>query len=221
MRQAPFRMLSIICMLLLARVTYAEPFAIARLKYGGGGDWYSNPTSLPNLLEHLKDTTGINVATSPVVVEPESDELFEYPMIYATGHGNIRFEPREQDKLRHYLTNGGFFWVDDNYGMDETLRPELERLFPEKELVEVPFNHPIYQGVRDFPQGLPKIHRHDGGPPKGLGLFHEGRLVLFYTHNTDIGDGMESPSVHNNPPEKRRAALDMGANIVLFALTQR
>lgn len=194
---------------------------IARLKYGGGGDWYANPTSLPRLLDTLRRETPVQVSSEEGVVEPGSPRLFEYPLIYATGHGVIRFSEAERENLRTYLRNGGFFWADDNYGMDESFRIEMQALFPDSPLVELPLDHPIYHAKRRFPEGLPKIHRHKGGPPEGLGIFLEGRLAVFYSYNTDIGDGMEDPSVHGNPLELCKAALDMGMNVVLFALTQQ
>ena len=194
-------------------------WTIARLKYDGGGDWYSDPSSLPNLLVFISEHTTIRVAEREARVSVMDEALFNYPYLYLTGHGNIRFSEEEAARLRHYLISGGFLHADDNYGMDASFRREMKRVFPDKELVELPFTHPIYRAHFDFPAGLPKIHEHDGKPPQGLGLFHEGRLIVFYTYETDLGDGWEDPEVHNDPPEKRRRALEMGTNIVVYALT--
>lgn len=193
---------------------------IARVQYQGGGDWYSDEESLVELLAFARQHTLLDVGEEEATVELSSDELFQYPYLYLTGHGNVTFSATEVDRLRRYLTNGGFLHIDDNYGLDEHIRPELQKVFPEKKLVEVPFDHPIYHTRYDFPNGLPKIHEHDGEAPKGYGLFDEsGRLMVFYTHETDLGDGWEPASVHDNPPEKRRAALRMGVNILTYAMT--
>lgn len=194
-------------------------FAVARLHYPGGGDWYSDPSSLPNVIAFLNSEAGLNVNPDEVRVKPQDPKLFLYPYLYMTGHGNVRFTPEDIQTLRTYLTTGGFLHADDNYGMNESFRREMRRIFPEKEWVELPFDHPIYHMKYDFPNGLPKIHEHDGKPAQGLGLFHEGRLVVFYTYETDLGDGWEDTDVHNDPPEKHQAALKMGTNIVLYALT--
>ncbi len=195
-------------------------FSIARLKYGGGGDWYSNPSSLPNLLAALKERTGVAVEVDREGrVEILSEKLFDYPMLYMNGHGTVNFTHAEEERLRRYLASGGFLWADDNYGMDKSFRREMASVFPESPLVELPFTHDIYHMLYDFPNGLPKIHEHDGGPPQGLGILHEGRLVVFYTFNTDIGDGLEDPGVHGDPPDKREAAMKTAVNIVLYAMT--
>ncbi len=194
-------------------------FTIAQLQYGGGGDWYANPSSLPNLLEFMRRTTNIDVATEAARVQILDNDLFSYPFLYMTGHGNIRFTDEEVSRMRLYLTSGGFLHADDNYGMDRSFRREIERVFPDKELVELPFDHPLYHCWFDFPRGLPKIHEHDGKPAQGFGIFHEGRLVVFYTYECDLGDGWEDRSVHNDPEEKRQAALRMGTNIVVYSLT--
>lgn len=191
---------------------------IARLKYGGGGDWYANPSSLPNLLRFIREETGLPVSDRPPTVEITSPELFNYPYLYLTGHGNIRFTEYELDRLRTYLVKGGFLHADDNFGLDESFRQEVARLFPEARLVELSFAHPVYHVYFDFPLGLPKIHEHHGGPPHGYGITIDGRLVLFYSFNTDLGDGWEDPEVHEDPPEKRQAALEMGTNLFLYAL---
>jgi hypothetical protein len=195
-------------------------FSIARLKYGGGGDWYSNPSSLPNLLRELKSRTGVAVEVEKEGrVEILAEELFDYPMLYMNGHGTVKFSTAEAERLRRYLSSGGFLWADDNYGMDKSFRGEIAKVFPESPLVELPFSHELYNMFYEFPNGLPKIHEHDGGPPQGLGIFHEGRLVVYYTYNTDIGDGLEDPGVHGDPGDKREAAIRTAVNIVLYAMT--
>jgi hypothetical protein len=195
------------------------PFTIARVIYDGGGDWYSDPSSLPNLLRVIRDRTGTPVSDKEVRIRLTSKDLYNYPYLYLTGHGNIRFSQEEIQRLREYLMSGGFLHADDNFGMDESFRREIERVFPGKELVEVPFDHPIYHIFYDFREGLPKIHEHHGGPPHGYGIFYGERMVLFYSFNTDLGDGWEDPGVHEDPPEKREAALKMGVNIFLYAVT--
>lgn len=195
-------------------------FVIARLKYGGGGDWYSNPSSLPNLLQFIGEHTYVKVHNDEVRVGIMDKDFFNYPYLYMNGHGNVRFTDEEVLRLRQHLQSGGFLHADDNYGMDQSFRREIKRVFPDNELVELPFSHPIYHQLYDFPNGLPKIHEHDGKPPQGLGIFYQGRLVVFYTYECDLGDGWEDPEVHNDPPEKREAALKMGTNIVLYYLSQ-
>lgn len=199
-------------------VKESSTFTIARVKYGGGGDWYSDPSSLPNLLEFIGENTDLKTAKKEVAVSIMDEALFSYPYLYMTGHGNIKFTDKEVKRLRTYLTTGGFLHADDNYGMDKSFRREMKRVFPDKDLVELPFDHGIYNIHFNFPNGLPKIHEHDGKPPQGLGIFHKGRLVIFYTYETDLGDGWEDPEVHKDPEEKRLAALKMGTNIVLWAL---
>lgn len=194
-------------------------FTVARLRYSGGGDWYSDPSSLPNLLAFLNEHTRVSAADEEARLAIGDKELFSYPYLYLTGHGNISFSDEEARRLRQYLEHGGFLHADDCYGMDAAFRREMKKVFPDKELVELPFSHGIYHSQFDFPNGLPKIHEHDGGPPHGYGIFHEGRLVVFYTFNTDLGDGWEDATVHNDPQEKRTQALRMGANIVVWALT--
>jgi hypothetical protein len=194
-------------------------FQIARLKYRGGGDWYSDPTSLPNLLKRVEEVLGIETARDEVRLSIMDEALFSHPFTYMTGHGKVKFSEEEAARLRHYLASGGFLWVDDNYGMDEYFRREIRKVFPEEELVELPFDHPIYHIVYGFPAGLPKIHEHHGGPPHGYGIFCGGRLVIFYSYNTDIGDGLEDFEVHRDPPEKREAAMRMAVNVVTYALT--
>ena len=195
-----------------------EYFTIARIKYGGGGDWYNDPSILPNLLQFLRDNTTVEVRTEEEQVSPGDDQLYSCPLLFLTGHGRIFFSQSEAERLRSYLANGGFLYADDDYGMDEHFRREMKKVFPDKEMVELPFSHPIYHVLYDFPNGLPKIHEHDGGPPKGFGYFHDGRLVVFYSFNTNISDGWADADVHGDPPNVREAALKMGANIVLHAL---
>lgn len=214
--------LIILLALLCAAALVAETpeLTIARLKYGGGGDWYSNPGSLENLMQYIEEHTGLNMADKQAVVEAGSAELFNYSYLYMNGHGNIFFEEHELRRLRHYLKNGGFLHADDNYGMDASFRREMKKIFPDKEWVELPFDHPVYHEVFSFPQGLPKVHEHDNKPPQGLGLFHHGRLIVFYTYECDLGDGWEDISVHNDPPEIHEAALKMGTNIFIYHLNQ-
>lgn len=206
----------------LAGTVSAQPppeVTIARVKYGGGGDWYSGEESLPNLLRFVREHTLLDVAPREEVAELTSDKLFQYPYLYLNGHGNVVFTEREAERLRRYLTGGGFLHVNDDYGLDEAIRREMKKVFPEQDFVEVPLDHPIYHIHFSFPDGLPKIHEHDGKPAEGLGLFHEGRLVVFYSYESDIGDGWEPEEVHNDPPEKRLAALRMGTNLLVYAMT--
>lgn len=196
-------------------------FTIGRLRYNGGGDWYANPSSLPNLLRFLGENTRLNTAPGPRTVRLRDGSVFQTPIVYMTGHGKVRFDEREREVLRRYLLGGGFLFADDNYGLDVHFRREIKKVFPKRKLVELPVNHPIYREPFSFPDGLPKIHEHDGGPPHGYGLFDDnGRMMVFYSFNTDLGDGWEDPQVHNNPPEKRQAALRMGVNILLYAIGQ-
>jgi hypothetical protein len=200
---------------------YAQPsFKIAKLKYNGGGDWYANKTSLPNLIRFCNQNLKTNINPEEDIVEVGSPELFSYPFVHMTGHGNVVFSPDEAQNMRAYLIGGGFLHVDDNYGLDKFIRTELKKIFPELELIEIPFTHPIYHQKFSFPKGLPKVHEHDNKPPKGYGLFYEGRLVCYYTYETDLGNGWEDQSVYNDPEELRQKALQMGANIISFATTQ-
>ena len=191
---------------------------IARLQYEGGGDWYANPSSLPNLLRAISERTALKVADRERVVTLASDQLWSEPYLYMTGHGNVRFSDADLERLRTWLNQGGFLHVDDNYGMDQSIRRELARLFPDLELVDVPVDHPIYHLVYDFPRGIPKVHEHDGKPAQGLGLFIDGRLAVYYTYETDLGDGWEDPEVHDDPPAKREEALRMGVNLYAYAV---
>ncbi len=190
---------------------------IAVLKYGGGGDWYSNPTSLPNLATFCNQQINTAISEKTQTVTPGSIDLFDYPFVHMTGHGNVFFTPEEAENLRNYLISGGFLHIDDNYGIDEYLRKELVKIFPNKELKELPANHPIFSSQFNFPEGLPKIHEHDGKRPQAFGIEYEGRLVLLYTLESDLGDGWENPEIHNDPQEIRLKALRMGANIIKYA----
>ena len=196
----------------------AHTFQVAAVKYGGGGDWYQAQTPLPNLLRYVRENTLIDVAPEPEVVELTSDKLFAHPFLFMSGHGTVVFSDEEARRLRRYLENGGFLYVDDDYGIDEYIRREMKKVFPEKDFVEVPFDHEIFHTQYDFPGGLPKTHEHDAKPPQGFGIFHDGRLVVFYSYESNISDGWESPDVHNTPPHKREDALRMGTNILAYAL---
>ena len=210
------RIKRLILLLLLCSSTISAQ-EIAVLKYGGGGDWYSNPTALPNLIQFCNEQVNTSISAKPQSVTPGSVDIFQFPWIHMTGHGNVFFSSEEAENLRNYLLSGGFLHIDDNYGMDQYLRKELVKIFPNKELKELPGNHPIFSYEFDFPQGLPKIHEHDSSRPQAFGFFDEGRLVLLYTFESDLGDGWESPEIHNDPAEVRLKALRMGANIVKYA----
>ncbi|MEK6479915.1 DUF4159 domain-containing protein [Catalinimonas sp. 4WD22] len=193
---------------------------IAKLKYNGGGDWYANKTALPNLIKFCNESINTQLALEEEVVEVGSPELFLYPYIYMTGHGNVVFSDEEAENLRKYLISGGFLHIDDNYGLDEFVRIEMKKVFPELEFVELPEDHDIYNQKFNFPKGLPKIHEHDAKASQGFGLIYEGRLVCFYTYESDLGNGWEDQRIHNDPEEVRQQALRMGANIIAFAFTQ-
>ena len=198
----------------------SRDFGIARLKYGGGGDWYEDRTSLHNLLAAMRERGVAPVAAGEeAVVEPGGAALFQYPFVFACGHGNMKFTPLEVANLRRYLTTGGFLWVDDDFGIDPSFRREMKRVLPDSPIVELPFSHPIFHELYEFPRGLPKIHEHDGGPARGFGIVHDGKLVVFYSFDCDLGDGLEDEEVHHDPPEKREAALRMALNLVHYALT--
>lgn len=205
--------------IILLNIQYAisQNYQIAVLKYSGGGDWYANlETSLPNLIDFSNKNLGTTINREQALVEVGSPLLFDYPFIHMTGHGNVVFSSQESENLRNYLIGGGFLHIDDNYGMDQFIRRELKKVFPECELVEIPFDHPIYHQKFDFNRGLPKIHEHDDLDPKGFGILYEGRLVLFYTYESDLGDGWEDEEVHNDNLTKRTAALEMGSNIISY-----
>jgi len=190
---------------------------IARLKYDGGGDWYNDPDIIPNLAQELNTRTTLKVNPQQTTISLDDENLFDYPFIFMTGHGNIDFSDYEVKKLREYLIKGGFLYVDDDYGMDKYFKREIKKVFPGLELEELPFSHPIYNCFYDFPHGIPKIHKHDGKPPKGYGIFYEGRLVVLYTYETNISDGWTE--AHDDPPEKREEAFKMGINIIIYAMT--
>ncbi len=190
---------------------------IAVLKYSGGGDWYGNPTSLPNLAKFCNQNINTKLNTRTATVDAGSPDLFSYPFVHMTGHGNVVFSENDVTNLRNYLSSGGFLHIDDNYGMDQYIRKEIKKIFPDKELIPVPVTHEIFKGPFPFPNGLPKIHEHDNKAPQAFGIFLEGRLVLLYTVETDLGDGWEDQEVHNDPREVREKALKMGANIVNYA----
>lgn len=204
----------------LQSMNFAVAQEVAVLEYGGGGDWYSNPTALPNLVQFCNQELGTTINSRTQTVKPGSVDLFNYPFIHMTGHGNVFFSDEDAENLRNYLLSGGFLHIDDNYGMDPYLRKELAKVFPNKSLVELPASHPIFSNKFDFPQGLPKIHEHDSGRPQAFGIFKNDRLVLLYTFESDLGDGWENPEIHNDPPEIRARALKMGANIILYAFEQ-
>jgi len=202
------------------QATVGSAVKIARAKYSGGGDWYNDPSSEINLLKFVRSHTSILVEPTYEFVDLGTDNLFMYPVIFMTGHGTVSFSDTELRNLRAYLEAGGFLYVDDDYGMDASVRKEIKRLFPEQDLKELPFSHPIYHSHFDFPNGLPKIHEHDDKAPQGLGLFVNGKLSLFYTFETNPSDGWADPEVHHDSPERREASLRIGTNILVFALTR-
>ncbi|MEI7982464.1 MAG: DUF4159 domain-containing protein [Bacteroidota bacterium] len=207
---------------MIGSTSFTPPsFQIALLKYNGGGDWYANPTSLPNLVKFCNRSINAKISEDIATVDVGSQEIINYPFIHMTGHGNVVFSDQELQNLRNYLIAGGFLHIDDNYGLDQFVRPQLKRLFPETELVELPFDHPIYHQQFIFPKGLPKIHEHDGKPPQGFGIIYEGRLVVFYTYECDLGDGWEDPEVHGDSDATRQKALQMGANILEYVFTTK
>lgn len=189
---------------------------IALLKYQGGGDWYANPTALPNLVNFCNQNINTAIKNKVETVTPGSVAIFQYPFVHMTGHGNVFFSNEEAENLRTYLLGGGFLHIDDNYGMNDFIRAELKKVFPNKELEELPASHPIFSSAFNFPEGLPKIHEHDGLPPQAFGIFDNDRLLLFFTYESDLGDGWEDPSVHNDPADVRLKALQMGANIIKY-----
>lgn len=193
--------------------------AIAVLHYDGGGDWYANPSALPNLLAEARRRTGIDFVERPATVRLDAPGLRDYPYLYLTGHGNIRLSQADVDRLRGYLVDGGFLHADDNYGLDESFRREIARVFPDADWVELPADHAVYRAFYEL-DGLPKVHEHDGARPQGLGLFHDGRLVVFYSFESDLGDGWEDADVHGDPADVREAAFRMGVNLLVFALGQ-
>jgi hypothetical protein len=204
----------------------ASPFAaprltIARLQYDGGGDWYANPSSIPNLLRAIRERTSFPVEPTEARVTLMDDRIWDYPFLHITGHGNIKFTDAEVVRLREYLSRGGFLHVDDNYGIDDSFRREIKRVFPDHELVDVPLSHPVYHIVYDFPKGIPKIHEHDGHPARGFGIFLGNRLAVYYSWESDLGNGWEDVGTYNDPPELHEAALRMGVNLFVYAITSR
>ena len=199
---------------------YGQRMQLGLLKYNGGGDWYANPTALPNLARFCNEALGLELDVEYATVEVGSAALYTQPFVHLTGHGNVVFSAAEAENLRKYLIGGGLLHIDDNYGLDPFIRPAMKQVFPELSFVELPFDHPIYHQSFDMPAGLPKVHEHDGQPAQGFGLIYEGRLVCFYSYETDLGDGWEDQTVHNDTPEMRTKALQMGANLVEYAFTQ-
>lgn len=204
----------------IGKLTFSQDVAIALLKYKGGGDWYANPTSLPNLVQFCNQNLNTNISTDIPTVEVGSIELFNYPMVHMTGHGNVIFSPEEAENLRRYLVAGGFLHISDNYGLDFYIRREMKKVFPEIDFVELPTSFPLYHQHYQFPNGLPKIHEHDNKEPQGFGIIYEGRLLCFYDYECDLGDGWEDPSVHNDSQQKRTEALQMGANLVEYVFNK-
>jgi hypothetical protein len=209
-----------ILMTAVVTVNGQSTIKIALIKYAGGGDWYANPTSLPNLIEFCNENLGTTINPEPATVEVGSTDIYAYPFVHLTGHGNIQFNDEEAQNLRTYLLSGGFLHIDDNYGLDKHIRVAMKKVFPELEFVELPFTHPIYHSKYEFPDGLPKIHEHDNKPPQGFGLIWEGRLICFYTYECDLGDGWEHTSVHNDTQEAHLQALKMGANIISYVFSR-
>jgi hypothetical protein len=213
-----FSVFAIVFLCSFSLIVTPPTYKIAVLKYNGGGDWYANlETSLPNLIKFCNDNLKTNINPEQGIVEAGSSDIYNYPFVHMTGHGNVVFNYEESQNLRNYLIAGGFLHVSDNYGMDKFIRTELKKVFPESELVELPFNHPIYHQKYDFANGLPKIHEHDNNPPKGFGIIYKGRLVVFYDYECDLGDGWESPEIHKDSEEGRQKALKMGANLISYA----
>ena len=204
-------------LLFLSLFTQVTAQELAVLKYKGGGDWYANPTALPNLIDFTNANCHTKIDRNPKSVAVSSEDLFNYPMVFMTGHGNVFFSEEEAKNLREYLISGGFLHISDNYGLNAYIRRELKKVFPNLELKEIPKNHPIYNQKFSFPNGLPKIHEHDNKAPQGFGLFYEGRLICFYDYESDLSDGWENEVVHNDPAEVREKALKMGANLIIYA----
>ena len=206
--------------LLVTNIILGQEFSIARVNYGGGGDWYCDPSSIPNILSYLTKNTSIKAAHDEYRIKLTTKELRGHPYLYMTGHGNIRFTDEEIIELREYLMGGGFLHTDDNYGLNTSFRREMKRVFPDRDFIELPHDHAVFHSYFDMPNGLPKIHEHDGKPPQLFALYNEDRIMVIYSFDSDLGDGWEDEEVHNDPPELRTAALQMGVNIIYFALTQ-
>lgn len=214
-------LLILCCFLLFTASATAQNMKLALLVYGGGGDWYANPTALKNLADFCNQNLKTSFNSQEAQIEPGSGDIFNYPFIHATGHGRFTFSDAEAQNMRLYLESGGFLHIDDNFGIDPYVRPELKKVFPELDFVEVPFTHAIYRQKFTFTNGLPKIHEHDGKQPKGYALIYKGRMVCFYTYDCDLGDGWEDAEVHNDTPEQRRQALQMGANIIQYVFSAK
>ncbi|MCK9162793.1 MAG: DUF4159 domain-containing protein [Bacteroidales bacterium] len=210
----------LLALIVLSITSFGQKNTLALIKYNGGGDWYANPTSLTNLINFTNKELGTSLSSDYATIDIGSSEIFLYPFCHLTGHGNVIFSDQETKNLRNYLLGGGFLHIDDNYGLRKFIEPQMKKVFPELEFVEIPFNHPIYHQKYQFPNGLPKIHEHDGKPPKGYGLFWEGRLICFFSYETDLGDGWEDEEVHNDSPQSRLKALQMGANLIQFTFMQ-
>ena len=206
--------------LLVTNIILGQEFSIARVNYGGGGDWYCDPSSIPNMLNYLTKNTSIKADHNEYRIKLTTKELRGHPYLYMTGHGNIRFTDEEIIELREYLMGGGFLHTDDNYGLNTSFRREMKRVFPDRDFVELPHDHAVFHSFFDMPNGLPKIHEHDGKPPQLFALYNEDRIMVIYSYESDLGDGWEDEEVHNDPPKLRVAALQMGVNIIYFALTQ-
>jgi len=206
--------------LLVTNIILGQEFSIARVNYGGGGDWYCDPSSIPNILNYLTKNTSIKADHDEYRIKLTTKELRGHPYLYMTGHGNIRFTNEEIIQLREYLMGGGFLHTDDNYGLNTSFRREMKRVFPDRDFVELPHDHAVFHSFFDMPNGLPKIHEHDGKPPQLFALYNEDRIMVIYSYESDLGDGWEDEEVHNDPSELRVAALQMGVNIIYFALTQ-
>ena len=206
--------------LLLTNIILGQEFSIARVNYGGGGDWYCDPSSIPNILSYLTKNTSIKAARDEYRIKLTTKEMRGHPYLYMTGHGNIRFTDEEIIDLREYLLGGGFLHTDDNYGLNTSFRREMKKVFPDRDFVELPHDHAVFHSYFDMPNGLPKIHEHDGRPPQLFALYNEDRIMVIYSFESDLGDGWEDEEVHKDPPELRTAALQMGVNIIYFSLTQ-
>ncbi len=219
MKRTIFLLTTFSLLLTVGAAVAQSSFKIAKLKYGGGGDWYANKTALPNLIKFCNAQMKMNIYPEEDVVEVGSSDIFQYPFVHMTGHGNVVFTDSEAKNMRNYLISGGFLHIDDNYGLDKFIRREMKKVFPELTFIELPFNHPVYHQKYNFPNGLPKVHLHDEKPPQGFGLIYQGRLIAFYSYESDLGNGWEDQSVYNDPEEKRLEALRMGANLLDYALT--
>lgn len=212
--QRPLRPYTLFFIFLLGLSVQAQEVGI--LKYEGGGDWYANPTAIPNLIRFCNEQINTRISESPKNIDAHNPEIFNYPIVFMTGHGNVFFSEEAAENLKNYLISGGFLHISDNYGLDEFIRKEMKKVFPELDFTEIPYDHPIYHQKYNF-STLPKIHEHDAKPAQGFGLFYEGRLICFYDYESDLSDGWEDEIIHNDPPEIRRMALEMGANIIAYA----